>query len=286
MKSMYPIGAQAVQIDHNVYFRHPGKDKLLRGLPYAQGVDLTPLAADNPFGLRLRVGWQVGHVVGPKTVGREVRHALAVPRHPAAIHWAELLHPLVRGLVPRFPAGGFPATIHESGGGARPDLTAEVVADVNYQPRSARHPDIGPFAAPAVWWQDIDSGRATIVDGSLALDGAGRDCGLGTIEKPFTTLAKAAAFARWGSRIYVKDSIYRHSAVQTTFSLGPDSVLSGFPGHRPAFSPSEFVEPARWEEVTVGGLYRVRDWHTFGRQLPHELLAAGLLREHARGRAR
>ncbi|MGO8745415.1 MAG: hypothetical protein ACLQNE_05445 [Thermoguttaceae bacterium] len=96
------------------------------------------------------------------------------------------------------------------------DLTAEVVADVNHQPRSARHPDIGPFAAPAVWWQDIDSGRATIVDGSLALDGASRDCGLGTIEKPFTTLAKAAAFARWGSRIYVKDSIYRHLAVQTS----------------------------------------------------------------------
>ena len=44
------------EIDYNVYFRHPGKDKLLRGLPYAQGVDLAPLAADNPFGLRLRRG--------------------------------------------------------------------------------------------------------------------------------------------------------------------------------------------------------------------------------------
>ena len=43
------------EIDYNVYFRHPGKDKLLRGLPYAEGVDLAPLAADNPFGLRLRL---------------------------------------------------------------------------------------------------------------------------------------------------------------------------------------------------------------------------------------
>ena len=258
-----PDGAQAVQIDHNVYFRHPGKDKLLRGLPYAQGVDLTPLAADNPFGLRLRLG------------GKLVTSLVQKP-------WAEKfdMHSQCLDILQRFTGPNSYTRSYEDlfldfqqedfrprftspvvGRGL--DLTAEVVADVNYQPRSARHPDIGPFAAPAVWWQDIDSGRATIVDGSLALDGAGRDCGLGTIEKPFTTLAKAAAFARWGSRIYVKDSIYRHSAVQTTFSLGPDSVLSGFPGHRPAFSPSEFVEPARWEEVTVGGLYRVRDWHTF-----------------------
>jgi hypothetical protein len=47
------------QVDHNVYFRHPGKDKLLRGLPYAEGVDLGPLRAGNPFGLRLRVGGRV-----------------------------------------------------------------------------------------------------------------------------------------------------------------------------------------------------------------------------------
>ena len=77
------------------------------------------------------------------------------------------------------------------------------------------------------------------------------------------TLAKAAAFARWGSRIYVKDSIYRHSAVQTNFSLGPDSVLSGYPGHRPAFSPSEPIEAGRWEKTPLAGVYRIRDWHTF-----------------------
>ena len=137
------------------------------------------------------------------------------------------------------------------------------------QPRSARHPDIGPYAAPAAWWEDIDSGRATIVDGSVGLDAQGRDRGLGTAEQPFATLAKAIGFARWDARIYIKDSIYRHTAMQTTFSLGSESVVSGFPGHRPAFSPSEYIEPARWERLKSvngsgsSGLYRLRDWHTF-----------------------
>ncbi len=143
------------------------------------------------------------------------------------------------------------------------DLTAEVPTDVAGQPRSARHPDIGPYAAPATWWADIDSGRATIVDGSVGLDAQGHDGGLGTADRPFATLAKAMSFARWGSRIYIKDSIYRHTAVQTTFSLGPDSVVSGFPGHRPAFSPSEYIAPSRWERLTPSGLHRLRDWHTF-----------------------
>ncbi len=55
----------------------------------------------------------------PKTLGREVRSALAVPRHPPAVHRAEHLHPLLRGSVRRFPAGGFSAAVHQSGGGAR-----------------------------------------------------------------------------------------------------------------------------------------------------------------------
>ena len=143
------------------------------------------------------------------------------------------------------------------------DLTAEVPEDAAGRPRSRAHPDIGPHAAPAEWWADIDSGRATIVDGAVPLDAHGRDCGAGTPAQPFSTLAKALAFARWGARIYIKDGIYRHAAIQTTFALGPDSVISGFPGHRPAFSPSEFIEPGRWEQATPAGLYRIRDWHTF-----------------------
>jgi len=124
------------------------------------------------------------------------------------------------------------------------DLVDEVPRDIEGRPRSRRHPDVGPYAAPAEWWEEIDSGRALIVDGNVPLDENGCDRGLGTAESPFATLAKAIAFARWGSRIYVKDSIYRHTAMQTSFSLGPDSTISGFPGHRPAFSPSECIDPA------------------------------------------
>jgi hypothetical protein len=254
---------QAAEIDYNVYFRHPAKDKLLRGLPYAQGVDLTPLDADNPFGLRLRLDGKVVTSLSQQPWSEKFdRHSQSLDilqRFTGPNSYTRSYEDLFADFQqedfrPRFSS---PAVGHGV------DLTAEVAADMNGQPRSARHPDIGPFAAPAEWWQDIDSGRATIVDGSVGRDASGRDCGLGTLEKPFATVAKAAAFARWGSRIYVKDSIYRHSAVQTTFSLGPDSVFSGFPGHRPAFSPSELIEPGRWEKLPSDGLYRIRDWHTF-----------------------
>ena len=60
------------RIDHNIYFRHPGKDKLLRGLPYAQGVDLSPLATDNPFGLRLRVNGQLVTSLADQRLGGHV----------------------------------------------------------------------------------------------------------------------------------------------------------------------------------------------------------------------
>jgi len=257
------VGGAAAHVDHNVYFRHPAKDKLLRGLPYAQGVDLAPLAPDGPFGLRLRLGNAV--VNSPQQqpwAGRLDGHSQSldiVQRFTGENRYTRSYEDLFvdfqqEDFRPRFSS---PAV----GRGA--DLTAEVPADAAGRPRSARHPDCGPYAAPAAWWEEIDSGRATIVDGTVSLDAQGRDCGLGTLERPFATLAKAAAFARWGSRIYLKDSIYRHTAMQTTFSLGPDSAVSGFPGHRPAFSPSEFIDPARWEQVTPSGLYRLRDWHTF-----------------------
>jgi hypothetical protein len=274
-------GARAIQIDHNVYFRHPAKDKLLRGLPYAQGVDLTPLAADNPFGLRLRLVCGAGVSPAGK-VGAGVSPAGKVVTSLSQKPWAEKFdrHSQCLDILQRFTGPNSYTRSYEDlfadfqqedfrprftspAVGHGVDLTDEVPTDIDSQPRSAKHPDIGPFAAPAAWWQDIDSGRATIVDGSVPLDAAGRDCGLGTLEKPFATVAKAAAFTRWGSRIYVKDAIYRHSAVQTTFSLGPDSVFSGFPGHRPAFSGSELIEAGRWEKAAPAGLYRIRDWHTF-----------------------
>ena len=234
---------QAAEIDYNVYFRHPGKDKLLRGLPYAQGVDLTPLAADNPFGLRLRLsGGESGcprrRSLSPETLGGQVRPPLAVPRHPPAVHRAELAtRAPTRTCFADFQQEDFRPRFTSPAVGHGVDLTAEVPADIERPPRSAKHPDIGPFAAPAAWWEDIDSGRATIVDGSVGLDAAGRDCGLGTAARPFATLAKAAALARWGSRIYVKDSIYRHSAVQTTFSLGPRLGAQRLPRPSPGLQP-------------------------------------------------
>ena len=42
----------------------------------------------------------------------------------------------------------------------------EVKTDIDGKPRLANHPDVGPYAAPAEWWKDIDSGKATIVDGA------------------------------------------------------------------------------------------------------------------------
>lgn len=251
------------QVDHNIYFRHPGKDKLLRGLPYAQGVDLSPLAAGNAFGLRLRIGGQVvTQLTEQPWAGRFDPHSQVL----------DILQRLTgentytrcyEDLFGDFQQEDFRPRFTSPAVGRGLDLTAEVPADAAGQPRSAKHPDIGPYAAPAAWWADLDAGRATLVDGSVGLDAQGRDTGLGTPDKPFATLAKALAFARWGSRIYVKDSIYRHTAMQTSFSLGPDSLVSGFPGHRPAFSPSEFIASARWERLTPAGLHRLRDWHTF-----------------------
>lgn len=255
------------EFDHNIYFRHPGKDKLLRGLPYAQGVDLSPLASDSPFGLRLRVnGELVTSLTDPRWADKFDRHSQTldiVQRFTGENGYTRCYEDLFAD----FQQEDFRPRYTSPAVGRGADLTADVPSDVAGRPRSARHPDIGPYAAPAAWWGDIDSGRATIVDGSVRLDAAGRDGGLGTAEHPFATLAKAMAFARWGARIYIKDSIYRHTAVQTTFSLGPDSVVSGFPGHRPAFSPSEFIAPHRWERLetkpTDSGLHRIRDWHTF-----------------------
>ncbi|MBL7039439.1 MAG: right-handed parallel beta-helix repeat-containing protein [Pirellulaceae bacterium] len=252
-----------VTIDHNVYFRHPGKDKLLRGLPFAQGVDLSELTASNPFGLRLRFAGQVIlSLDDDRWSSRFDEHSQSLDilqRFSGINTYARSYEDLFRDFQqedfrPRFTS---PAV------GRGCDLSAEVSTDIDGQPRNVRHPDIGPYAAPAEWWEDIDTGRATIVDGNVPLDERGRDRGLGTSESPFATLAKAIAFARWGSRIYVKDSIYRHTAMQTSYSLGPESVISGFPGHRPAFSPSEFIEPNRWERVDEAGLHRIRDWHTF-----------------------
>jgi hypothetical protein len=251
------------EIDYNVYFRHPGKDKLLRGLPYAQGVDLAPLAADSPFGLRLQVGDAV--VLGlteNRWAERFDAHSqmLDIVQRLTGPDWYTRCY---EDLFRDFQQEDFRPRYTSPAVGRGVDLTAEVPTDFAGHARSSRHPDIGPWAAPAEWWADIESGRAVIVDGTAGLDARGFDCGLGTADRPFATLAKAAAFARWGSRIYVRDSVYRHTAMQTTFSLGPDSVVSGFPGHRPVFSPSEYVDPSRWEKVTEAGLYRLRDWHTF-----------------------
>ncbi len=251
------------EVDHNVYFRHPGKDKLLRGLPYAEGVDLNPLRAGNSFGLRLRVGRQVVTALSEKPWAE---------RFDAHSPSLDILQRLTgrnsytrsyEDLFVDFQQEDFRPRHTSPAVGRGADLCAEVPADCQGRPRSAKHPDVGPYAVPAAWWEEIDAGRATIVDGSVGLDAEGRDRGLGSAQSPFATLAKAAAMARRGSRIYVKDSIYRHTAMQTTFSLGPDSLLSGFPGHRPVFSPSESVEPDHWEQVTPEGLYRIRDWHTF-----------------------
>ena len=291
------------EIDHNIYFRHPAKDKLLRGLPYAQGVDLSPLAADNPFGLRLGVGGAViTSLADPRWAGQFDRHSQSLDilqrltgENTYTRSYEDLFQDLQQeDFRPRFTS---PAV------GRGVDLTAEVPADVAGQPRSAQHPDIGPYAAPAAWWEDLDSGRATIVDGSVGLDAQGRDCGLGTPEKPFATLAKALALARWGSRIYIRDSIYRHTAMQTTFSLGPDSIVSGFPGHRPTFSPSEFIAPSRWQQVRGGpkmGLAPIRTIgacpfrtavppcrlaYVSGLHLADERLDDGLLRQLPRGRS-
>jgi hypothetical protein len=251
------------EIDHNVYFRHPGKDKLLRGLPYAQGIDLTPLAPGNPFGLRLQVGDTVVHrLAQPPWVDRFDAHSQTldiVQRLTGSNSYTRCYEDLFRDLQqedfrPRYTS---PAV------GRGVDLKAEAPTDFTGSVRSSRHPDIGPLAAPAEWWADLDAGRATIVDGTVGLDARGYDCGLGTADRPFATLAKAAALARWGSRIYVRDAIYRHTALQTTFSLGPDSAISSVPGHRPVFSPSQPIPPGGWEQVTEAGLYRLRDWHTF-----------------------
>ena len=242
-----------------------------------QGVDLAPLAADNPFGLRLRLvaGDNRGAGGPAANSGKVVALLSEKPWADRFDRHSQSLDILQRFTGPNsytrsyedlfqdFQQEDFRPRFTGPAVGRGIDLTSDVPADADGRPRSAKHPDIGPLAAPAAWWEDIDSGRATIVDGAVGLDAAGRDCGLGTAARPFATLAKAAAFARWGSRIYVKDSIYRHAAVQTSFSLGPDSLLSGFPGHRPAFSPSEVIEPGRWEKLTPGGLHRIRDWHTF-----------------------
>ncbi len=259
------VGPNAV-VNHNVYFRHPGKDKLLRGLPYGQGVDLAPLRPDNPFGLRLRVdkkvvfslkdpAWAkfdkdsqsldiVQRFVGPNEYTRNYEDLFADFQK-------EDFHPRYTS-----PCVG------------RGDSLPAVTTDIEGKPRLAEHPDIGPYAAPAEWWKDIDSGQATIVDGRTPLDANGRDVGLGTAAKPFSTLAKAAAFARWNAKIYIHDSIYRDTAMQTSFWMGPEGKITGWPGERPAFSPSECLAPARWEKYDSAGtadsrVWRVRDWHTF-----------------------
>ena len=252
----------AAEIDYNIYFRHPAKDKLLSGLPYAQGVDLGSLPTGHFCGLRLRCGDRVVTTLGDKPWAERFdahSQSLDILQRLTGLNsytrcYEDLFADLQQeNFRPRYTS---PAV------GRGIDLTADVPADCLGQARSAKHPDIGPYAAPAAWWEDLDGGRATLVDGSVPLNERGRDIGVGTAECPFSTLAKAAAFARWGSRIYIKDSIYRHTAVQTTFSLGPDSVLSGLPGHRPVFSPSEFIAPQRWEKADSTGLYRLRDWHT------------------------
>ena len=256
----------SAKVNHNVYFRHPGKDKLLRGLPYGQGVDLSPLRADNPFGLRLRVdGKVVFSLTDPAWAAKFDKDSQSldiVQRFIGPNSYTRSYEDLFADFQkedfhPRFtsPAVG------------RGENIDAVKTDIEGKPRLASHADIGPYAAPADWWKDIDSGKATIVDGAAPLDAAGRDLGLGTAAKPFSSLAKALAFGRWGSRIYVKDSIYRDTAMQTSFSFGPEGTLSGFPGQRPAFSPSECIAPARWEKFDSAGkasadLYRIRDWHT------------------------
>ena len=257
------VDGGAIEIDYNVYFRHPGKDKLLRGLPYAQGVDLGPLGRGNPFGLRLRMGsevvlslddkrWRAGYDAHSQTLDILQRFT---GENSYTRSYEDLFVDFQReDFKPRYAS---PAV------GSGLDLSDEVPIDAQGRPRSPRHPDIGPHAAPVEWWEDVDSGRAMIVDGSVPLDEKGYDRGLGTLESPFATLAKAMAFARSGSRVYLKDSIYRHTAMQTSFSLGGDSVIGGFPGRRPAFSPSEQIDSARWEKVTAAGVHRIRDWHTF-----------------------
>ncbi len=253
--------AAGAKVNNNVYFRHPGKDKLLRGLPYASGVDLAPLGQDNPLGLRLRTGGKVVFSLKDpawSAFDKDSQSLDIVQRFNGENSYTRSYEDLFADFQkedfhPRFtsPAVGRGLSL------------PEVASDIEGKPRLAGHGDVGPYASPADWWKEIDSGKATIVDGTAPLDADGRDTGLGTMEKPFATLAKAAAFARWSAKIFIKDSIYRHTAIQTTFSLGPDAVISGFPGHRPAFSPSEAIAPSRWQKVSDAGLYRVRDWHTF-----------------------
>ena len=274
----------SAKVNHNVYFRHPGKDKLLRGLPYGQGVDLSPLRPDNPFGLRLRVdGKVVFSLADPAWSAKFDKDSQSLDIVQRFIG-PNIYTRSYEDLFADFQKEDFHPRFTSPAVGRGENIDA-VKTDIDGKPRLAGHADIGPYAAPADWWKDIDSGKATIVDGTVPLDAAGRDLGLGTKEKPFSTLAKALAFGRWGSRIYVKDSIYRDSAMQTSFSFGPEGTLSGFPGQRPAFSPSECVAPARWEKydatensedtgkMPVGhmgkmpiphaDLYRIRDWHTF-----------------------
>ena len=257
------VDGGTVTIDYNVYFRHPGKDKLLRGLPYAQGVDLSPLGRGNPFALGFRLDGQCVPSLDDE------RWRAKFDGHS---QWLDVLQRFsgtntytrsYEDLFVDFQKEDFKPRYASPAVGRGLDLGDEVPKDVEGRPRNRRHPDVGPYAAPAEWWEDVDSGRAGIVDGNVPLDENGYDRGLGTPVSPFATLAKAMAFARSGSRVYVKDSIYRHTAMQTSFSLGPNSAISGFPGHRPAFSPSEFIEPARWEKVHAAGMHRIRDWHTF-----------------------
>ncbi len=102
----------------------------------------------------------------------------------------------------------------------------EVTTDIEGKARQLLHPDIGPYAAPAQWWKEIDSGQVAIVDGTVPLDAAGRDAGLGTPDKPFATLAKAAAYARWGTKIFIKDAslVIRNEHKAVTFLLDQGNI--------------------------------------------------------------
>jgi len=106
------------------------------------------------------------------------------------------------------------------------------------------------------------AGRPSSMAGGL--DAAGPDWRAGTPISPSPHAGQGRRLRPAGQpHLRGRISVYRQRPMQTSFSLGPDSVLSGFPGHRPVFSPSERIDPARWEQATPQGLYRLRDWHTF-----------------------
>ena len=258
-----PAGAE---IDYNVYFRHPGKDKLLRGLPYAQGVDLSPLAADSPFGLRLRRAAGGRHVAGRSAAGPERSTATRSPwTSSSGSPGANSYTRCYEDLFADFQQEDFRPRYHQPGGRPRrgPDGRG---ADRRRRAGRGR-PGIrtsGPYAAPAAWWEDIDSGRATIVDGSVALDAAGPRLRAGHG-------GQAVCHAGQGRGVGPLGQPHLRQGLDLPPHGHADHVLAGAGSVAQRISrPPAGVQPvgvhragAAGSRSTPAGLYRLRDWHTF-----------------------